>query len=138
VSEIAGLIERVRKLTGPDRETDAAVADLLYPLPAPRWPFVEGSLTDAATLPVTSSVDAVLGLAERILPVPDTWTKTSPPSSGWKMLLYRGMTPTGAPYGHWTAMIRRHAAPENDQLAATPALAILLALLTALQTGETP
>lgn len=80
----------------------------------------------------TANMDATLEFVERILPV-HGFAPDSPPSSGWKIGLYRGMTPTGAKHGCWDAMVRPHGGDAGyDHRAPTPSLALLQAALSAL------
>lgn len=83
---------------------------------------------------VTTSLDAALALAERVLPGDPDFQPTGP-SVGWKINLYRGMVP--APLGGWIATVRRHASDGFDGSAPTPALALCAAILRALNINET-
>lgn len=123
------LLERVKAATGPDRELDWRIAEVLnIPEPWPAttaWPpFMAGSKFDKALPAYTTSVDAALALVERCLP-------------GWKRSLFekRG--------GGWIARV---SSPRWDTFTSgedtpmpTAPLAILAALLSALTAPpETP
>lgn len=89
---------------------------------------------DIGIAPVTTSLDAALALAERVLPGDPDFQPTGP-SVGWKINLYRGMVP--APLGGWIATVRRHASDGFDGSAPTPALALCIAICRALNLNET-
>lgn len=76
----------------------------------------------------TTSLDAALALAERVLPGDPDFSPTGP-SVGWKINLYRGMVPT--PLGGWIVNLRRHATDGFEGQATTAALALCAALLRA-------
>lgn len=144
---IEQLIERVEKAEGPDREIDALVAEL-FDLPDCVGPdcFPEvfrniiarvkakgfGS-DDPDVAFYSSSIDAVVRLIETCLPATEDYAKGAPPSSGYKIGLYRGPTPTRTvTSAHWTCMLRRHGQDAGyDHYAKTPALALLLGFLRA-------
>lgn len=69
------LIAKLESASEGSRELDAAIADLFDPLPDQhdgydgRWPFAEGSEFSLKTPPVTTSIDAALALAERVIKV---------------------------------------------------------------------
>lgn len=139
--DLAQLIERVEKLTGPDREVDALIAALLEPhrfdapgftskrpIPAFRYDPSEGAIRfDGGGImdvrffpPVTASLDAAIALTERVLP-------------GWAIIsTMRG--------GNGTFMVHEpdkvpfsEAARGDSGMAPRPAaLALLLATLKAL------
>jgi hypothetical protein len=80
----------------------------------------------------TTSLDAALALAERVLPAdPDFRPMT--PSVGWKINLYRGMIPTDQ-RGGWFANVRRHATNGFEGASESPALALCIAILKATAT----
>ena len=83
--------------------------------------------------PVTTSLDAALALAERVLPGDPDFEPTGP-SVGWKINLYRGMVP--APLGGWIASLRRHASDGVEGSSSSPALALCIAILKARATQE--
>jgi hypothetical protein len=136
VEELRG---RVAALTGPSREVDAEVCAALRFYPgsltwvhkwAGEWRAINGlvhllgdhgSGGNFTPAPVTSSVDAVLGLIERKLP-------------GWAWYVSRG---SGGGILPSSAMVWNidGDGPE-EQFAPTPALALLLALLASLQSQE--
>lgn len=103
------LIARVEACTGPDRELDAAIAALLAPTDDPSYAAFENG-RDYPDL-YTSSLDAVLALVTEKLP-------------GWHKKLEEREPLV------WIASIGRFQAE-----AITPALALLLALLRAIE-GE--
>jgi hypothetical protein len=131
------IAEAAEKASGPDLDlVTAAVGG-----PGATWDIGCGddgsdelSITDAAGeevwsgyrhLAPDSSVDACLRLIEALPAIP-AFPVGSPPSSGWKIGLYRGMTPAGQRFGHWEGMVRPHG-KDNSATAATPALALLAA-----------
>ena len=83
---------------------------------------------------VTTSLDAALALAERVLP-PDPAFHPQTPSVGWKINLYRGMIPTDQK-GGWFANVRRHATDGFQGASTNPALALCIAILKATDTGR--
>lgn len=83
---------------------------------------------------VTTSIDAALALAERVLP-PDPNFSPQTPSVGWKISLYRGMIPTDQG-GGWFANVRRHATDGFEGASESPALALCLAILKATRTSH--
>ena len=119
------LIKRMEEAEAGSRELDAAIADLFNPVPdqydgfAGRWPFVEGSPFSDQTPPVTTSLDAALALAERVLP-------------GWCWMIERHKNGTATAGLHeWNAY------READLFTAnTPALALCAAILKATDTGR--
>ena len=104
MTDISELIERVKAATGPDRELDEAIRFYFDP---------KGSRYYSENSAYTASIDAALALVERVLPEHD-----------WIL-------------GHTNGGLTIHCqlGPDADKMAFgdTPALAILLALLTALQ-----
>ena len=139
MSDLRGLIERVEKATGPDREIDWAIADATnHPSFATRFehmwpPFGIGSSLDCAILDYTASVDAALALVEKMRPGYQ-WGVSS---VGIKI----GTHPDGkAAYGegfraHVTKNSPLRPMPSTAD-APTPALAIILALLRSLDTDN--
>ena len=131
MTDIAGLLERVRAVTGPDRELDAAIARVCgYGLVQSEWH--QNSLEWYAwegpvrcgpwiVLPkYTASVDAALALVERKLP-------------GWQY----HMGTCGEDDMPW-ACITQPDEPCRDFPASAPtiAIAVLDALLSALSSGD--
>lgn len=128
------LIERLERATGANRDLYYAVCRAVEGI----WGSDEDCrAADECEMPappcVTSSLDAALALVERVLPGSKNW-KNASPSTGWKINLYRGMTPTNDPNGFWEVQIREHATDPAWCAAKTPALAVLIALLRALNT----
>lgn len=121
---LVGLRAKVAALSGPDREVDGSIALALGLAPAGSFRLqVIGDGGDFGTGPYdiwkspsyTASIDAAVALIERLLPV-------------WRGLLDIG---DWAPSGGYMARLEGadgHASAEG----ATPALALLLALLDAL------
>ncbi|MHA6684439.1 hypothetical protein [Mesorhizobium sp. A556] len=63
------LMERVRGLTGPDREVDAAIHRVLAGGAKDHWYDFHGVwTTDSTTPPITASLDAAVALVKRVLP----------------------------------------------------------------------
>lgn len=120
-SELASLRERVSKLTGPDGAVNEAIWHALLCPPPPYHPRYVPQFHDRPEFRFTSSVDAVLSLIEKKLP-------------GWA---------SGFDAGPKTiiAFVDRHDYADRwlsaafTAEAATPALALLLALLEALTTS---
>lgn len=68
-ADYAGLVERLRAATGPDRYLDALVARSIAGSPDGHWYDLLGKWTsDGTTPPVTASLDAAIALVERALP----------------------------------------------------------------------
>lgn len=114
------LITRLSKLDAPDREVDAAVFRYLAGNPTDHWfSFGEDHYTNETVPHVTASVDAVIALAERVLP------ELSP------------QVGRNVHHKYWHASVCRI----NDNMAdgieyydathAVPAIALLIALLRA-------
>ena len=115
MSELAELLERVKAATGPDRELDWDIQQSQFGI----------EQTDFHGTPrYTASIDAALALAERLLP-----------GRSWKIV-----GEPAAVYPHCAVI--RDAGKLSDVAEAfiashrTPALAILTALLSALNTAE--
>lgn len=136
MSEIAELIEKVSKATGPSAEIDAAVVAWLnnatvrpYPPtddfgPRNQWQFWSkdgahylGSESRFNVPPLTASLDAVIALVEKELP-------------GWLHAYEREQSGL---YLAWAWEAGDYATPAE---AKTPALALLLALLKSKQSQE--
>jgi hypothetical protein len=149
------LVERVRGLTGPDREVDALIAALadgrtvrenMHPefgrqllARNSRPPHDEYWLDHPARVnpPVTASIDAALALAESVLP---GWAIDCQRIPAWA----RG----GLPGPVWGASMFSDDVPADDMMAAlnsgsavhtapTAPLALTLATLIAIQSSET-
>ena len=120
---MSGLVETLEAAEVGSRSLDQAV-----------WLATGGWEGVNAPPSFTTSLDAALALAERILPGDPDFQPTGP-SVGWKINLYRGMVP--APLGGWIATVRRHASDGFDGSAPTPALALCIAILRALNLNET-
>ena len=116
MSDLTELLERVKAATGPDRELDGNIYNALKPDYA-AWAAMERNTTFffwRDVFPYTGSIDAALALVERKLP-------------GWEWQVRRtGYAELHHPTHHLKDEIGR---------AATPALAILAALLSALTSG---
>lgn len=114
------LLERVEGATGPDRDLDSMIwcevannTGIVFPDEKPGAPKIADHIK-----PYTSSLDAVLALVEEKLP-------------GWRP----GIIREGR--AEWSAFIFSPKATDpKDHFAPTPALALLKALLTALEAGD--
>jgi hypothetical protein len=123
------LIKRLEEAEAGSRELDAAIADLFNPVPdqydgfAGRWPFVEGSPFSDQTPPVTTSLDAALALAERVLP---GW--------GWEI----SHDDCNGNYYAWVGKdFYLHGPQEHLRgIQESPALALCIAVLKATDTGR--
>lgn len=119
-SDLRALIERLEKLEGPDRQLDDAILAYSYGT-KPIGFFLPGSKIDKEMPRLTASLDAAIALCERVLP-----------GRGYGFL--PGWTKDGA----FAGVICADSGPV-DLLAATiapgptPALALLLATLKALE-----
>lgn len=112
---LSDLIERVKKATGPDRELDANVMNAIARKPSGRWlaeddPWQNKEDDDLAP-EVTSDLSAAVALTERVLPGCD-WSLERYADNAW-------------------AFVSGHSAE-----APTPALALVLATLMAVQAKE--
>ena len=136
-TDIAGLIERLEAATGPDQELDATIVAHLnnasvrrYPPqtdfgPGARWQFWSldgahflGNESKFPVPPLTASLDAALALVERVRP--GAWIEVSGPRKYLNI-------PTPSP-GRWRAE-----ADDGIGWGATPAIALLIALLRTLE-----
>lgn len=126
MSDLEDLLERVKGLPGPLSSFEARKIANLAPFDrdGDEWEFTYRGLQ--------GSLDAVVALCEKVLPASETWTPGSPPSSGWRIGVYRGLTPASFKYGHWDAAVFKHGESPDYRSAKTPALALLAALLEAL------
>ena len=105
------LIERLEKATGPDREIDTAIEELFDPS------FRDSTLRQATRY--TASLDATVALVEEMLP-------------GWQY----GIEVRRAANGGNTAWVAPNEDSSRAKTAATPAIALLIALLRALSNME--
>lgn len=118
----ANLLSRLEGLTAPDREVDLEVHMSLAPdlYPEGSWSWDDKNLPPH----LTASLDAAVALCERVLP---GWFyrvgKTSLFPNGWA---YISRT-------HPSHCDREDEASCADGKAATPAIALLIAILTALE-----
>lgn len=139
-----GLIERLEAVGEGSRELDREIASECGWTNLDVPTFWVKSVCDAAGFPpgtaqatplphYTTSLDAALALAERVLPGDPDFEPTGP-SVGWKINLYRGMVP--APLGGWIASLRRHASDGVEGSSSSPALALCIAILKASATQE--
>lgn len=114
------LITRLSKLDAPDREVDALIGKLFFPDEAK-------SFFDFNAPAYTASIDAAIALAERVLP-------------GWKWRVGRTeVFPNGWAYVHKydpSNCDRIDEAACADGKAATPAIALLIALLRAKEASK--
>lgn len=110
--DLAGLIERLEKLDGPDREVDAWIGNEVEPTTF-RWERNYGPL---AAHTYTASLDAAIALTEKVLP-------------GWGFYLRSDKE------GHGCGLVYPDAfrVTPCHCMGATPAIALVLALLRALQ-----
>jgi len=77
MADLAALIERVEKLTGPSRDADYRIEkELVRPCEFPAsglWPpFMVGSKFERSIPAYTASLDAAVALVERVLPADKT------------------------------------------------------------------
>lgn len=127
VLDMSALIVRLEAAEAGSRELDAAISDELDPIANQhdgypgRWPFAEGSPLSLRTPAVTTSLEAALALAERVLPG-WAWGVSNVPGLISDGILYQpdglGGFSTSVRVGH-----------------KTPALALCLAILRAIQHG---
>jgi hypothetical protein len=123
MGDLAGLIERVEKLDGPDREIDLELARALVPdVICLRYNWETSNNEPFVHWRYTASIDAAIALVERCLP-------------GWARGFDAGPKSCIAfvdPHDYADRMFgARHVAT-----ASTPAIALLLALLRAMQKEE--
>jgi hypothetical protein len=104
---ITDLIERVEGATGPDRALDTAIERALFG----DEPITEGW---QGTLEYTASLDLALALCERVLP-------------GWRVSVAHERN------GEWSAFLITEDCDTAKAYAPSPALALILAMLRALQ-----
>ena len=115
MTTLSELIERLEKATGPDSHLDNDICEALMGWPEREWRSID--YMKAFGLPVTSSADAAIALADKVLP-------GEPVNMGW------AQTPDTRPWarvGIWSA---------PDATGPTPALALVTAILSALRSKE--
>lgn len=117
MADLAALIERLEKLTCPDREVDDLIGAAVFRT-EPVGPFSPGSKVDKRLPRYTASLDAVIALVERELP-------------GWHWNVGEFPTvraqlaqPVETKFGPGIGI-------RADTTGATPAIALCLALLRA-------
>lgn len=156
MTDLSSLISRVEKATGPDRELDARIwayfagvkyvghnvpygdvhgrTQVEYTVPPKRTRMVTNFPQTPHAEPVTTSVDAAISLVERVLPGWG-WVVESNTHHIKACLNPEFGDPVGK-YPHWAAVSNTSSRKFED--AATPAIALVLATLRALQsqTGE--
>lgn len=145
---LTSLIERVEKLDGPDRETDARIwcyfAGVKYTghhmayapygghnpqtlvefvRPPKRTREVSGNIVHPHAEPVTSSIDAAVVLVERVLPAANCYGVEKDPKG---IVAY--VSRNNVKSGHWL----------YEGYHSQPAIALVLALLRALEAGRAP
>ena len=152
------LIEKLKAATGPDRELDARLWAMEFELDW--WEPEEGgtaikvydpnnglktligfidpgkesrnfTLIEKGVPEYTASIDAALALAEEVLP-PIVGTKSS---DGWGVGLERSRVAGTCGNWLWDAYVRKYAQDPIEGAHTSPAIAILIALLNAIQ-GE--
>lgn len=152
LATLSALKARVEAATGPDRELDGALYAVQQGWDAAHWGsdglqrlklqsrdgdryvygFCGESADDHEVPYFTDSVDDALALAEQALPATKAYPPGAAASSGWKITLYRGMTPTDEPQACWEANIRPHGKDGHTADAPTAPLAVLAAVIAAL------
>lgn len=125
MGDLAGLIERLEKLTGPDRDADYRIEKaVVRPDHFPdikMWPpFMVGSTFDKSIPPYTASLDAAIALVEKCLPRCGYTTDHQPV------------------YGkhHDASVFSEQVITIGNGRGPTAAIALLLALLRAMQKEE--
>lgn len=74
MTDLQGLIERLEKAEGPDRELDNSLTLAAFPegrivlAPDQRYDYIMGSSGGGPVSPLTASIDAAVAFAERVLP----------------------------------------------------------------------
>lgn len=131
------LIEKLEQASEPSRELDAELFMFLHPeadtFKSPtRGEWVTDAKSDVMDrfgelAPYTSSLDAAVALVERVLPSPFGGVA----SSGWEIGIYR----LGRP-GKWNVRLQSGWGHNINLEALTPALALCIALLKALEARE--
>lgn len=110
---MSDLLTRLNSLEGPCREVDAMLHKLA------------GCSPVGGGLQYTSSLDAIVGLIERDLPV-DEMYEPRDNAAGWKFGVERGLFNF-----IWMAWLRRHAEAGHTAAARTPAIALCIAYVKA-------
>ena len=118
VADLAALIERLEKLTSPDREVDDLIGAAVFRT-EPVGPFSPGSKVDKRLPRYTASLDAVIALVERELP---GWCVISNSKDGQGTVLIHK---DGAPYAD---MPRADSGSQARPIAIAHCLALLHAL----------
>lgn len=140
MNDLADLIARVEGASGPDRELDVALADALHPnvtlmplssnpeewvvkigdkwVPTTRYPRGYMTTGDRYVQAYTSSLDAALGLVERVLP-------------GWRWMVRRVYPEHDGRTQHVAYVESVDYGDYHAATAPTPALALILAMLRA-------
>lgn len=121
----ANLLSRLQGLTAPDREVDRSIAKQFD------WPDTEWSALEHAFAPAfTASLDAAVALCERVLP---GWKKHM-----WDAGVFGSILPTAAVLE--PDFVRKSIKGEPyikvDGEGPTPAIALLIAILTALEARD--
>lgn len=109
------LIDILREAEAPSRELDEAICEALMGWPEPEWRSIDYMKTFG--LPVTSSVDAAIKLAAKVLPDMNCWGIDKDERS-----VQAHVQRNGVKSGHW-AQFAEHQ---------VPAIALVLASLKAL------
>ena len=144
MTTLPSLIKRLEESEGPSRELDVDIMNEVAPFPTTgRRLFVwartgglvrDGVYTDDAP-ELTGSVDAAIALAERVLPGWGWDVASNTPHI--KACLDPDLGAPCAKYPHWAAV--SNVSSHNFHDAATPAMALCVAILKALQSkGEQP
>lgn len=145
-TEPGEVVERLAAAEVGSRELDCALAVLLdgyieepsrYGWEAHDYAYIDGEGGrvspghggDQLVPHYTTSLDAALALAERVLPADPDFSPATP-SAGWKIDIYRGMVPS-ADGGGWFVTVRRHATDGIRVAKSSPALALCAAILRA-------
>ena len=120
----ANLLSRLEGLTAPDREVDALIYDRFNPpTHNASWPFSPGSKLDHRVPRFTASLDAAVALCERVLP-------------GWQWAAWGGAIEAGSTKPRCMARVSDGRQQWANVDTPTPAIALLIAILTALGARE--
>lgn len=123
-SGLVDLLARVEGASAPDREIDGLLDCLSDPLIAQCWPHWTREQREGLTPHYTASIDAALGLVERVLP-------------GWAPALRQDARPAFGTLWHAMMVSRENPRTQHATWGFTAPLAILAALLKAkLAEGE--
>ena len=122
MGDVTGLVERLEKATGGDREIDLDLMVILHGGPRERYLTDElGRLEFGHQWKFTASIDAALSLVERVLPM-------------WDICLSRVK---GDEAATWNAVVGEpDSFSGSEATSPTPALALCLAALKALAQGN--